>query len=368
MRMNSNLFGRKILRIILCLFLVLGIIACENSGAQEELQAAKKEFAADANVVDTMFLALGQFSHEIISNGNLRAVQRADLAFKNNGMVFKVYKKDGDYVKKGDTIVVLEMQDVLHKYEQACIDMEKAELDFADKLLGFGYGKEAKEIPADIERVADIRSGYSSAKHALASAKMDVDNASLRAPFNGVVANLNVRPYGTCSENVCSVIDNSAFDVEFRLLESELNYVKVGQSIRVVPYIGLLESYNGKIKQINPIIDENGQVKVVASIANKGGKLIEGMNVKIFIESISESRLTVPKSAVVVRDGYDVLFTLNKNGNIAQWVYVDILESNSTHHVVCGNKQKNAVLNVGETVIVNGNLNLAEGSKVEIKK
>ena len=370
-KMNANLFGRKVFGFMLCALSVSIMLSCGNGGNkgdQEEMQAAKSEFAAEKNIVDTMYLKLEDFNHEIISNGNLRAAKKADLAFKSNGVVRKVFRKDGDNVKKGDTIVVLDMETLKNKYEQAKMNMEKAELDLADKLLGLGYGKDAKDVPEDIRKVADIRSGYSSAKYDLASARADIDNASLRAPFNGIVANLSVKPYESSSEIVCSVIDNSAFDVEFRLLESELNYVKVGQEIKVVPYIDLSGNYSGKIKQINPVVDENGQVKVVASIANKGGKLIEGMNVKIFIESTSKGRLIVPKSAVVIRDGYDVLFTLNRETNVAQWVYVNILESNSTHHVVCGNEQKNAELNEGVTVIVSGNLNLAEGSRVEIRK
>ncbi len=365
--MNCKMYGRKVWNIVLFSSVILGVLSCGNQ-PQQELQAAKSDYAAEKNIVDTMFLKLQDFNHEIISNGNLRAVKKADMAFKNNGVVMKVFKKDGDFVKKGDTIVALDMQSVLQKYEQACIDMEKAELDFTDKLLGFGYGKDVADIPEEIKRVADIRSGYSSAKYALASAKADIENASIRAPFSGIVANLSIKPYESSSDKICSVIDNSAFDVEFMLLESELNYIKVGQDVRVVPYIELSGNYRGKIKQINPVVDENGQVKVVASIANKGSRLIEGMNVKIFIESVSKNRMIVPKSAVVIRDGYDVLFTLNKETNAAQWVYVNILESNSTHHVVCGNEQKNAVLQEGEIVIVSGNLNLAEGSRVEIRK
>lgn len=367
MKMKNDMVVRNIMPVILLAAAGQMMLSCSNGGGQKQLEAAKSEFVAEKNIVDTMFLVRTDFSREIISNGNLRAVKKADMAFKSTGTVARVYKKDGDRVRKGDTIVVLDIQALKLKYEQSEIDMERAELDFADKLLGFGYNKDAAGIPEEILKVADIRSGYSSAKHSLASAKIDMDNASVVAPFDGIVANLSVKPYETPSETVCSIIDNSSFDVEFNLLESELNFIKVGQDVKVVPYIDLSGNYRGKIRQINPVIDENGQVKVVASIENKESKLIEGMNVKIFIESVSGNKLIVPKSAVVIRDGYDVLFALNKNSGTASWIYVDVLESNSTHHVVRGNKQKNAELSEGMTVIIGGNLNLADGSRVEIK-
>ena len=92
------------------------------------------------------------------------------------------------------------------------------------------------------------------------------------------------------------------------------------------------------------------------------------MNVKVFIESKSKGEMVVPKSAVVIRDGYDVLFTYNPDTGKAGWVYLDVLASNSSSHIVRGNQQKNASLAEGESIIISGNLNLANDSNVEIKK
>ena len=377
--MNSNMKGLKEMsngrkvsligsRAMALALVMLGIASCKNKDAASELEAAKGEYVTEKNYVDTMVLRNTSFNLEIVSNGNLRAVKKADMVFNNSGMIAKVYKKNGDNVRKGDTIVALDRTLLKMKLNQAQISMEKATLDFSDNLLGFGYGKDTANIPDDIVRIAQIRSGYLNAKHDLATAKMDLANAAIVAPFSGVVANCTVKPYEQSKDVVCSIIDNSTFDVEFNLLESELNYVKPGQGVKVVPYIDANSTYSGTVKEVNPMVDDKGQVRVVASIVNKGGKLIEGMNVKIFIESKSHNKLVVPKSSVVVRDGYDVLFTYNEGSSKAEWVYVDILESNSTQHVVRGNEQKNAELNPGAIVITSGNLNLAEGSRVEIKR
>lgn len=364
-RTDLSFIGVRAVAVALILF---GASACKNDTTNQELEAAKSDYVAEKNFVDTMKLKSTDFKLEIVSNGNLRAVKKADMVFKSQGVISQVKRKNGDVVKKGDTIVSLDRTLLKMKLNQASINMERANLDFYDNLLGFGYGKDTNNIPKEVVRIAAIRSGYLSAKHDLANAEIDLANASIVAPFSGVVANCNVKPYEQSKDRICTVIDNSTFDVEFNLLESELNYIKPGQGVRVVPYIDELSSYTGEIKEVNPMVDDNGQVRVVASIANKGGKLIEGMNVKIFIESVSHNKLIVPKSAVVIRDGYDVLFTYDERMSKAQWVYVDILESNSTHHVVRGNEQKNAELNEGAVVIVSGNLNLAEGSRVEIKK
>lgn len=342
--------------------------ACGNNENDKSVSEAKSAFVAERNLVDTMTLKLTSFNKEIVSNGNLLAVKRADLVFKGSGEIAKVYKKNGARVAKGDTLAVLNTKQLKLDLANAQNSLNKAELDFYDKLLGFGYGRDTANIPDDVVNVAAIRSGYIAAKHSLELAQLALDNAAVVAPFAGVVANMNLKPYEQSSDKACSVIDNSSFEVEFDLLESELGYVEVGQQVVVAPYVNLSGSYKGKIVSINPMVDDKGQVKVVAAIENRGGKLIDGMNVKIFIESRSENKLVVPKSAVVIRDGYDVLFTYNPSNSKAGWVYIEILESNSSSHVVCANKQKNAELEAGAIVITSGNLNLADGSNVEIKR
>lgn len=365
--MEKDIF-KKVRNVVAVIGLAALAVACGGNENDNSVSDAKSDFVAERNLVDTMTLKLVSFNKEIISNGNLRAVNRANLVFRSSGEIAKVFKKNGENVKKGDTIAVLNTAQLKLNLGDAQNNMDKAELDFYDNLLGFGYGRDTANIPAEVVKVAAIRSGYTAAKHALASARLDLSNAAVVAPFAGVVANLELKPYEQSGESACTVVDNSVFEVEFNLLESELGYVEVGQQVVISPYVNLGGSYNGKVVSVNPMVDEKGQVKVIAAINNKGGKLIDGMNVKIFIESRSDNKMVVPKSAVVIRDGYDVLFTYNPSNSKAGWVYIDILESNSGYHVVRANEQKNAELAPGAIVIISGNLNLAEGSNVEIKK
>ncbi|MBQ5827327.1 MAG: efflux RND transporter periplasmic adaptor subunit, partial [Bacteroidales bacterium] len=240
--------------------------------------------------------------------------------------------------------------------------------DLYDALIGFGYGRDTNNVPAEILNVAKIRSGYASALNSYKIAQIALQNATLTAPHSGVVANLTVKPHEYSSEAVCTIIDDSAFNVEFKVLEGELPYIATGREVAVQPFIDVTQNYSGTIKEINPFVDEKGQIAVTASISNKWGKLIEGMNVKVFIKSTKENLPIVPKSAVVMRDGYDVLFVFNPQTGKAEWRYVDILHSNSTHHVVRGHKEKDVQLDEGEAIIISGNLNLADGSDVEIRK
>ncbi len=349
--------------------ITLSLFSCNEKKSEDEnkVSDAKTAFKAEKNLVDTIILRKVDFNREIISNGNLNAVQKAELYFPSQGEIEAVYVGNGSAVKKGDILVKLNNIPFKLKLDQAQSSLEKAELDFKDNIIGYGYGLDTNNIPKEQLKVAKIKSGLITAQQNYLSAKRDFDNATLSAPFSGVVANLNAKPHEMSKEAICTIIDNSSFNVDFKLLESELSFIKKDQSISIYPFSDPTKNYRGRIKFINPLVDEKGQIKITASVDNKGD-LIEGMNVRVFIESKSKGELVVPKSAVVIRDGYDVLFTYNPDNGKAGWVYVDVLSSNSSSHIVRGNQQKSARLDEGESIIISGNLNLANDSNVEIKR
>lgn len=356
---------RHFLLISLALTLLLSCSG-KNSGNSEG-SATKADFVAEKNLVDTMVLVKRDFNKQIISNGKLRAINKCELKFLTSGEISKIFVSNGKSVSKGQVIAKLNTQTASIRLEQASQRMDKAELDFADILIGFGYGRDTANVPKDILKVAKVRSGYTSSINDLKLTKLELSNANLIAPFSGKIANLKAKEYEQSSDAICTLIDDSAFEVDFNLLESEISFVKVGQTVKVASFVNPDTFYRGVVTQINPMVDDKGQINILAKVSNSGGKLLEGMNVKVLIENLIKNQLVVPKSAVVMRDNFEVLFRYDGNGK-AMWTYVNVAFSNSDSHVVAANPEKNAELNVNDVIITSGNLNLADGSNVEIKK
>ena len=353
---------RKVLLVAILLPL---LFSCK--GKADDADAARAVPMAEKNLVDTMTLRRTLFSREIVSNGVLEGARRAELAFAASGTVAKVYVHNGSRVQKGSPIAELDTEALTLALANARQSLERSRLDYLDRLVSYGYGSDTTQIPGDLRDAARIRSGYAAAELAVRTAELNLRGAVLRAPFSGVVANLKVKPWEQTSGTVCVVIDDGTFDVRFPLLESELPAIAVGRSVTVSPFIEPEVRYEGRIREINPFVDAKGQVEVVASVRGARG-LVEGMNVKLYIQSEGTLQLAVPKSAVVMRDGYDVIFTLDTTAMKAQWLYVDIVGSNTTHHAVTGCERKRTEVHEGAIVITSGNINLADGSAVEIRQ
>ena len=359
----------KQLHILAYLFLSAALIGCgSKEKSEEESEVGRKKYEIEKNPVDTIVLRKQSFNSQLLSNGKLRALNKSSLKFANTGIITQLNGKNGSHVEKGDVIAVQETRDALLALEQARHQMEKAKIELEDKLLGYGYKiSDSLHIPHETMRIARIHSGYNDAEAQLKSAQFTLDNCFLKAPVSGRIANLSTKVYEyPTGDEFCQIINDRIFEVEFAVLETELNELKNGQKVLVSTFTEPEKKYNGQVMEINPTVNDKGQIMVRAQFPNPG-HLIDGMNVKVHIENSIPDKFVVPKSAVLIRDNQEVLFRIDRE-NKAMWTYVHVLLSNSDSYVVVPHQDKGAELNEGDVVIISGNLNLAHGSGVMIKE
>ena len=349
-------------RYLLCIAMAL-LAAC--SGTRKEADAEEGVAAvlpSDNNEVTVQTLKRQTFDHELVSNGKVVAGLQADLRFETAEVVASIYVKNGDYVRKGQKLAELDKFRLTNKTAQAKDALDKAKLDLQDVLIGQGYpADDNSKVPADIIQLARVKSGYDQCLSQYELARYEEEHATLTAPFDGVVANLFSKPHNavSTSDAFCTIIGMEGMEVDFTVLESELPLIKNGDKVIVTPYSDAAAKQEGRITQINPLVDDKGMVKVKATVNSKG-KLFSGMNVRVNVHRSLGEQLVIPKSAVVLRSGKQVVFTL-EDGK-AKWNYVQTgLENADSYSVVDGLKE-------GDTIIVTGNVNLAHEAPVTIIK
>lgn len=360
-----NFISRNITPVFFLVAALLSACGAGNDGAATD---DRMEHRPEVNAIDVMTLERTDFHRQLISNGKVSAASRRSLNFGVSGSVSGVYVRNGQYVSRGDVIAELDRPDLKLSVESAQIALEKAEIDLYDVLIGLGYSSsDTLNVPRNVLALAKIRSGYSAALNSLARARYERDAAVLRAPVSGRVASLKTdgATSSQASDAFCVILDDSRLKVTFPVMESDFGFVETGLAVKVSPFADPSKVFDGKITEINPQVDKNGQIAVVASIpADKA--LVDGMNVRVSVEKVEKNCLVVPRSAVVIRDNMEVLFTYGPEEK-AHWVYVNVLAANSDSFVVEANKERGASLSEGEKVIISSNLNLADGSSVTLK-
>lgn len=356
-------------RVMILTFLIfISLTGCKKNRQSQNEPISKKQFSLDKNGVDVIVLKKGVFKKELVSNGHLVALEKSELNFNVSEKLGHVHVNNGDYVKKGQLLATLNAFTYQQKVNKAEIDLKEATLEFNDLQVRRGFDANTMDDSNKKEYdMIGIKSGYKNALHQLENARFELKSTQLIAPFSGKVANIKNKKHEQINtgEAFLTLINDAVFEVEFYVIESELKDVKRNDKITLQPF-AIDKTYQGHIKTINPQVEKDGTILIKAQIKNDG-QLLEGMNVKVFIQKDIPNQFVVPKEAVVLRDNHEVLFTIKNNK--AYWTYIQTIHENSKNYAVIPHPDKSsASLKQGDTIIISDNLNLAHDSEIFIRQ
>ena len=270
------------------MMLLVGLGACTTKPQQTAIQQepipvveASQPVAEEVSIpVESQAVV-----HSLSGSGKVKAANYTDLYFRSQEQIAHVYVKNGARVSKGQKLADLDMYTLQSNLRQAEIGLEQAYLELQDILIGQGYDPDKLDaVPADMMKLARVKSGYEQAELQKEKALREIENATLVSPFDGVVANLTAQPHHMVggSEPFCRIIQTNNMEVEFQVLENELHLVKMGQKVEIVPHASTVGVQLGEICSMNPLVDEKGLIQVRARVKGNVG-LMEGMNVSVQI-------------------------------------------------------------------------------------
>lgn len=338
-------------------FLISACFSCKPKVPANLEEMARRSSHREAVLVKTVKLEPSTFYHELISNGKVFSCRKAVVPFRVNGIINELKIINGQHVNEGELLAVIEDFEYRSRLDAARQALEKANISFKDDLMSNYLTSDSTGLAQAKIRMSRIRSGLDDAILALKAAEYNYENTRICSPISGTVANLDATALNPSQnyKNLCTVISDETMYVEFPVIESEFSFIRKDMPVAVVPFVNDSVRISGIITQINPQVDETGMIKVRAEFANKM-HIIDGMNVKVVIRKPVPNRLVVPREALVIRQGKDVIFV--RQDSLAIWKYVTPEYENS-HDVSIKEG-----LESGDLVIVSGNVNLAHETVV----
>ncbi len=335
----------------------LFVCSCKPKQKESFEELARKSVQKSEVIVKTVKLESSTFYKELVSNGKVTSSVKAQVPFKVTGMIREILVANGSRVASGQVLATIDDFEYGIKLDKARQAVETARIDFRDDLLSKYATDDTTKLSAEKINTARIRSGINDAATDLRLAQYNYNNTRVIAPVSGRIAGLEAKPWNPAEnyKSLCTIIDDEKMDVEFPVTESEYAFIENGMPVNIIPFFSDSLIITGYITQINPQVNDNGQLTVKARF-NNNSKLVDGMNVKVLIRKPEPDRLVVPKEALVIRQGRDVIFV--REDSLAIWKYVTVeFENSTTVAIKEGLKQ-------GDLVIVSGNVNLAHETKV----
>lgn len=336
-------------------FLFFGILFFSSCSKENEKKNSKEETYTAEKIKTVSFVVINEqvFNREIIANGKVISKFKSAMNFNTTNKLTAIKIKNGQKVVKGELLASIENSLLKNNLEKTRIDLSKANNKLIEEKINFGI-----DIKKPSLEKLKIRSGLLEAQNNLERAQIEYNQTFLRAPFTGVIANIEKKEgdFITSSDIFCLLINPNNLEVSFLVLENELQFISKSQEIEIQSFVNKDELLKGIITEINPLVDKNGLIKIKAKILSKETNIFEGMTVKVFINKPLKNVIVIPKEALVLRSNKEVVFTIEKG--LAKWNYVEVVGENNNSYAI------KKSLKVSDTIIVSGNMNLSHYAEI----
>jgi membrane fusion protein, multidrug efflux system len=298
-------------------------------------QSQKDEKKADAPVVmeftraDVARVEKRDIARSITFSGSLAPVVQTTVKSRVAGELSRVLVKEGQTVAVGQVLAQVETADLQSRIDaqSAALEEAKARYDIADKnrtnneaLLRQKFiSQNAFDTTLSVHDAA--AASVRSAEAQLRIAKKAMDDATVRAPFAGIIA----RKIANAGEKVgidsplFALVDLGVMEIEAPAPASEIPSMKVGQPVHFRVDGFAERKFEGRIERINPQAEQNSRaITIYISVDNRDGALKGGMFAKgdVLVERTAASTV-IPANAVRDEAGQTFVYTIEE-GKIAR--------------------------------------------------
>ena len=269
--------------------ILLGLVltAC-HSGQKNEPVVGDEAVTATAQSADSVSLQKDAIPVDFFSKGTIESVSEVAVTSRINAQIVMLGVEMGQRVQKGQVVVRLDRTATEDKIVKGRAELERAEYQYQNILMGQGYKRGAfDQAPENIREMARINSGYNTAKSALRQLEHELSYCTIQAPISGVVTQLNAVLYGAAvpGETLFRIVDTDHLKVCFDILENELQRFEKGTVITFAPVSYPDDRHHATITAISPVVEKNGVIHLEAAL-DPHPHLMPGMSAIILLGKI----------------------------------------------------------------------------------
>lgn len=263
---------------------------------------------APPTVVEVADADTGSVSELLLTHATVESEAQADLFPQAPGTVLEVRRDEGDVVRRGDVLAVVENPSLDASASRTRADLAKLESDLQSLEALHSQG-----AISDRE-LADFRHNVEVARVSAREAGRSYGHTRISAPFDGVVAVREVRvgEYASSGQRAFQVVDMDRLRVVASLPEREVSKVHLGQPARLTAAYDPDCVATAEVVRISPVIDPtSGTFRVTLDIDPDQDVLRPGQYVSVALETARhQGVLVVPREAVVWEDGTPVAYRM----------------------------------------------------------
>ena len=386
--------------------------ACSSSGANAAGapgpgKVGKKGMAGDAPV--TVAVATTKdVPVEIQVIGNVEAYSTISVKAQVTGELTKAYFQEGDYVKKDDQLFSIDRRPLEAALNQAIANLARdraavgqaqanlardtaqaqyadaqaaryAQL-FQDKVVSKDQAEQFRTtaaaanqaVAADNAAIESSKANIGASEAAVENARVQLSYTDIKSPIDGRTGNVTVKQGNVVMANsmeLTTITQIEPIYVTFAVPEAQLpaikRYMAEGKlPVRARPQDDAnSEEETGVLTFVDNAVDvTTGTIKLKGTFANTDRRLWPGQFVRVTLRlSTQRNAITVPNEAVMTGQSGSYVYILKPDHTVDNRAVVTGARVNQDMVIEQG-------LQAGETVVTEGQLRLAPGSRVSLRE
>ena len=313
----------------------------------------------------------------------IKGVQDVEIRPKVSGFITKLCVKEGQSVKAGQLLFVIDNVTYAAAVRQAkaAVNSAKAQLNtarltytnseklFKNNVIG------SYELQTAKNSLETAAAGVAQAEAAYVSAKQNLDFCYVTSPASGVIGDLPYRVGALVSASsqqpLTTVSNNSTMQVYFSMTEKDLlemtkNVGGIHAAIQSYPAVklqladGSIYNQPGKVATVSGVIDPTtGTVSMRADFPNPDRLLKTGASGSIVVPHVASSAVIIPQDAVVEVQDKHFVYVVGKDNKVKYTpVTINPQNDGKTYIITSG-------LNIGDRFVVNGVSSLQDGMEIK---
>ena len=327
------------------------------------------------------------------ASGYVTARRAATVSSKVTGKVMEVLVEEGMRVEAGQVLARLDSSNVeasmllsqaqldssRNSLEETRANLELSEREFkrtsalSEKSVvsSSDLDRAEAEVKTLRARLARQEKDIIVAERGLTVWKQQLDDMTIRAPFEGIITSKNAQPGemispmssgGFTRTGICTMVDMNSLEIEVDVNENYISRVEPGQPVDAVLDSSPDWHIPAKVIAIIPTADrQKATVKVRIGFSKLDPRILPDMGVKVAFQSAGAVQATgpsivIPKSALRQQEGRDIVW-IAQGGHVERRAVKIALTGDETATIQAG-------LSAGESVVVEGPGNLSEGMQI----
>ncbi|AWA47676.1 MAG: efflux transporter periplasmic adaptor subunit [Acinetobacter sp. GWC1_38_13] len=301
----------------------------KNSDTDDKQKNAQTNTQKAALTVTVVSPEQQNWKQVFTANGNIAAWQEVVISSELSGQrLTRVNVNVGDEVKRGQILAEINSETIRADLAAAKASYAEAQAVLADAITNNKRIQQLKNTGAiSAQESTQYQTSQATAQARLDAAKAQIESNQLRlaqtqvvSPDNGVISarTATVGSLAQTGQELFRLIRDHRLEWRAEVTTTDLYKLQQGMTAHVISPDPSQPKVTGQVRMIAPVIDPQTRYGLVYVDLPTTQAIRMGMFVKGEFDLGEKTAITIPQTALLLRDGFSYVFVLDQNNRVTQ--------------------------------------------------